>query len=287
MASTITPFTGTAPSRQGQVEADFNSNTSSWLSWLLDTAIGEVNTLLAELESNAATIDAGASNFQGSWSTLTGAISIGETVYHAVASTSGLWICVSAIADVTTKTPGTHSEWVEIPCSSGYDLISTATLADDATVDFTLSGYSHYQLFLANVIPVNDNVDLNMRTSSDGGSTFDNTVGNYKYAGRGYDDGGSTSNAASGSDTEIRFTPWTVGSDTDESGVSGVIDIYAPSDAYECKINWTLGYIQANGQMTYVNGAGVRATNADVDAIRLFFDTGNLESGSMTLYGVI
>jgi hypothetical protein len=36
----------------------------------------------------------------------------------------------------------------------------------------------------------------------------------------------------------------------------------------------------------YVTGAGSRLSSADVDAIRFYFSSGNIESGTITMYGL-
>ena len=65
-------------------------------------------------------------------------------------------------------------------------LASSGAISNAASVSFTqfdASKYDHYQFWFQNVIPVTDNVDLYLRTSTDGGSNYASSNGDYHFYG--------------------------------------------------------------------------------------------------------
>lgn len=109
------------------VPATFSTLFEAFLTALRNTFVSEVNTVAGEVNADAATASAAAStatgaagtatsaaatavagaNFKGNWSALTGALAVPASVAH----NNGLWMLLSNVADVTTKTPGVASEW--------------------------------------------------------------------------------------------------------------------------------------------------------------------------------
>ena len=164
-------------------------------------------------------------------------------------------------------------------------IASSGTISNAASVVFTqfdASKYDNYQFFFQHVIPVTDAVILNAVTSSDGGSSYATTNGDYHW--------NTTSDidamAVAGLDASYR-----VGSDTNEYGVSGPFELYSPH---------TVAYTYARSNVLYnpSNAVGyVYASTApyqdffriaaeDVDAIKFLFSSGNIESGEIVMYGI-
>lgn len=185
-------------------------------------------------------------------------------------------------ANQIIETDGSGSlSFVDKP-TAGLVLLTTAIASGDATIDFTSnidSTYGIYRLFFSNVIPATDAVGFAGRTSSDGGSTWDSGASDYLIRGvidLGYD---------STTDDHINFTG-NVGSAANEYGVSGYIDVHQPSDSNYTTLHFTLSYTTQNGNLNVAIGAVQRVENAAVDALRFYFDSGNVESGEFYLYGV-
>ena len=170
--------------------------------------------------------------------------------------------------------------------------ISSSDLSSDATADFTgfnSALYDSYEFVFANVIPATDNVYLYARTSSDGGSTYD-SGDDYQYSAV-LNSNSFTSAVADQSGTEVtnqmKFLAVgvNVGSNANEDGISGVINVLGPHLAKRTKLVHSLTYDGANGWLVYLTGGASRKSSADVDAIRFFFNSGNIESGTITMYG--
>jgi hypothetical protein len=166
--------------------------------------------------------------------------------------------------------------------ASGIALISTQTVTSAspvAAVDFTgIDGtYDAYIVMLHNVVPVTDNTSLYLRTSSDGGSTFDAGASDYWEV-----VASGNSNTGVSQITIQNF----VGSETNENGVSATIDISTPAaDSYTA---FRLAGINmsAFNRLEHHNRGAVRLSNAPVNALRFYFSSGNIESGIFRLYGM-
>lgn len=176
--------------------------------------------------------------------------------------------------------------------SGGLVFLQGVTASNDATVNLTTgidSTYETYMICFNNVVPVTDSVIPEVRTSTDGGSSFDSTGGDYRYAGWRMSDGGYSSFSSTSADS-IEF----IDSGVDVGSASGeawnaVLYLYHPSNAsVYTYISFTSSHMAAGaGQATWAAGAGVRLSNADVDAIQLLFSSGNVESGEINLYGLV
>jgi hypothetical protein len=173
--------------------------------------------------------------------------------------------------------------------SPGLVLLSTQTVSSPvAAVEFTSlidSTYDEYEIHLYNVIPVDDGGTLELRTSTNGGSSFDATGGNYNYIYKYITSAGTENRQNSASAAEIRLSQ-VIGSDTNESGVSGVIKIFTPSLSQYCRFNWHLSFINSIGDLSISYGSGQRLSSADVDAVQFLMSSNNVESGTFKLYGV-
>ena len=160
----------------------------------------------------------------------------------------------------------------------GTFLLSTQAASNSATIEFTglSSTYDEYELHLINAVPASDGANLLLRTSTNGGSSYDAGASDYTSA---------TTGGASAASSAITIAG-TVGSDANENGVSGVVRIFSPSTATFCQTTWNAGYVNSAGGATSSPGFGFRASAADVDAVQFLFSAGNIESGTFKLYGV-
>jgi len=181
----------------------------------------------------------------------------------------------------------TGLEWVADPQLPGLQIISTATASASAAVDFTgiTSSFDEYQVHLLNVIPATDGAFLTMRTSTDGGSTYDSSASDYRWQQANVK---STAFAASRSTGSSAIQVGVgIGNQANEYGLSAVISIIRPSEATYCTSHYTGCQDDGGGDLAIISGAGQRLANADVDAIRFLMSSGNIASGIIKLYGVI
>jgi len=165
----------------------------------------------------------------------------------------------------------------------GLVFLASTDISSAATVDFTAfdgTQYDAYKFVLQNVIPATDNVELYLRTSTDGGSTYDSGASDYLWA------GSMNSFEAEGSGGQVEISAGEgIGNGAGEDGISGTIEIAGPHLAKETYVNFHVSF-DDNGLKNCVGG-GVRNSSADVDAVRLLMSSGNITSGTITMYGMV
>jgi len=158
-------------------------------------------------------------------------------------------------------------------------LIETIDSAGLSTVDFVLpDGYFKYQFILDEIIPVTDTAILYLRTSADGGSTFDSGAGDYQYR-------MSINNTlfSGTSNTEIRLSAG--GGTSTGEGISGDVHCFNPSGANYTRFSYQITMRAADTLQYYTDGIGMRQSAAAVDAVQFLFSSGNFTSGTIKLYG--
>jgi hypothetical protein len=168
----------------------------------------------------------------------------------------------------------------------GVGVIVSSTASNDASIEFTLdnSKYSSYQIVLDSLLPATDGVELFMRFSSDGGSTFDSGAGNYRYASRWVATNGTVGSTSSESATAINLTN-TVGTSAGETGANGKLDLISSGEGRP-SVRWQLSRTSSSNLLVYQNGGAERTATVEVDAIQFLMSTGNIASGKIYLYGV-
>ncbi len=161
--------------------------------------------------------------------------------------------------------------------------VSTQTASGSATIDFTTlsASYRDFKVIGSNVVPATDNVQLFARisvaASFKSGATDYEWRSKYNYgAGEGY--GGAA-------DTGIRIFI-AAGSDAGES-LSFWAVFFDPADTANRKQVMGSSFGQTNVaayRAVRFQGSYVAATSA-IDGIQFLFSSGNIESGTFTLYG--
>jgi len=168
-------------------------------------------------------------------------------------------------------------------------LASSGAISDAASVVFTqfdASKYDHYQFMLQSVIPATDNVYLEAQTSTNGGSNYSSTSGDYHFAG---------TNDATGLRVAGQSS-YKLGGNSNEFGASGPFMLYNPhnANAYTFSNSGSITYntTDGDGYMWSMNSqaaaydAGARLAAEDVDAIKFIMTSGNIESGEIVMYGI-
>lgn len=181
---------------------------------------------------------------------------------------------------------GTKNVFVVLPAVMGgqWRRLSSATASASATIEFALpAGYSHYKVVYSHVAPATDGARLWLRTSSDGGSSYDSGGSDYRYA---YFVGINSTNVsvASSADTKIILTHDS-GNAANETA-SGEVTICNPSAAQYGTVTALSYYTDTNPLPAVVMAAGQRLSAADVDAVRFLMSSGNISSGTFELWGL-
>mgnify|MGYP003639908442 FL=1 len=170
-----------------------------------------------------------------------------------------------------------------------WTYISSVTASSSATVDFTSGIGSTYDLYVitwADVVPVTDNVDFRMRTTSNAGGLWDDGGSDYDYYTSRWQTGtGSHSTAATVTGSAMSG-PSGNGSAAGE-GMTGWLMFGSPDNTALLKTfiwHWTM--IDNAGNTVICPGGGARMATPAIDGIRFYFSSGNVESGTFRLYGI-
>ena len=178
-------------------------------------------------------------------------------------------------------------------------LIKTLTASNSANLSFVHgtssvvldSTYPVYLFKFINMHPVSDNQKLQMNMSIDNGSNYNiekttTCLQNYHYENDAeaifaYDTGDDAA-AATGN---IPITAAGIGSDNDES-LSGEMYLFNPSSTTFVKhfMVTVNDHINALSLQTFITGYG--DTTSAVNAVKFLAASGNLDSGTIKLYGI-
>lgn len=193
-------------------------------------------------------------------------------------------------SDLDTKAPTQQSTKAYVDtqiAANAPDVvkISSQTASSSASIDFTdlSSTYERYVVHFTTVVPATDGANLGVRTSTDNGSTFDSGASDYKtqlvY-------GFSTAGNGSAWTTSFAAIHSTlgVGSAANEC-ISGTLEVFNPSAAAYTHMTTRWSLINATGNYYGGMAAMLRQQATAVDAIQFIFSTGNIASGTFTLYG--
>jgi len=179
----------------------------------------------------------------------------------------------------------------------GSKLLRTQAASASASLDFVhgASGvvlddtYDSYQLVCSNLLPATDDVELWLRVGTGGGPTYQTTL--YAYGVWWVSE--TSSNRESGTATTRIFLAGisaatnSVGSAATK-GVSATVTFDNPESATLHKqFYYNSTYLLASdGSILSSNGAGVWKSATAITAVRIMFESGNIASGRVSLYGI-
>lgn len=193
-------------------------------------------------------------------------------------STSGFVLTSTGASSLPTWQAA--GDWVKI---------SSQSASASATIDFSTgitADYSTYCITIANLVPSTDSVVLFMRTSTNGGVSYDAGATDYGYQYSKVSSGTLTGASSTGT-TAIRLVP-DMGTAANFEKGSFIVNLYSPAVTTSFVQVTCYGYYneQAASAAATILSGGMRATNAKVDAIRFLMSTGNIATGIFTLYGM-
>lgn len=194
---------------------------------------------------------------------------------------------------LTSQGPGLPPVFASPSIGALTHLESQAALVATASLDFDLTPWiADYEVieFEIDLLPVDDDAVLQVRLSADNGVTFD--ASGYNYAAHEVSDAGVESMIVSGSAAAMFLanpggTGEGVGNGAAE-GWSGRVTIRQPGLATRWpRIKFEGTYINAEATpgTSDIGGSGAREAAQATDAIRFMFDTGNIASGTIRMYG--
>ena len=209
----------------------------------------------------------------------------GGTARGTTAIADGDGVLINDAGTMRMTSVETMATYIGTKVGGGMEFLATSgAISNAANVSFTqfdATKYDHYAFYFQHVVPATDNVRLFGHHSTDGGSSYDTTSGDYHRAGV-TDEIGFV----------INYTAMNVGSASGESGVSGLAHLYAPHVAAFTTMN-PVGVVHIGtdggvyGAGTSVLSASARLAAENTDAIKFQFDSGNIESGEITMFGIV
>jgi len=176
----------------------------------------------------------------------------------------------------------------------GLVLLSEQTASSSASISFTSgidSTYPIYKFEFINMHPATDNADFTFNMSTDGGSNYNvtktTTVFTAQHSEAGSDAGVfyvTADDLAQSTNSQIILG--LIGNDADQSA-SGSLTLFNPSSTTFVKHFIATGnsYYSGNYSLNdYVAGYG--NTISAVNAIQFSMSSGNIDSGTIKLYGI-
>ena len=174
------------------------------------------------------------------------------------------------------------------------NLISTQTASSSSTISFTSgidSTYKEYIFKFIDIHPSSDNVEFSFNGSADGGSNYNvtktTTVFNaYHNEADSATDVGYRTFEDLAQSTAFQTFQIDYGADNDQNGV-GTLHLFDPSNTTFVKhfISRSSNYHNADYAIDcYV--AGYFNTTSAIDAIQFKMSSGNIDSGTIKLYGI-
>lgn len=171
----------------------------------------------------------------------------------------------------------------------GWVPLELKNAAASASLDFVLTPYltdfEDFEFILNHISPSVDGSDLWLRTSTDGGVSYDAGAGAYAWQATNALVGAITG-TGSASDTQMQLNSInTIGNAANEF-VSGRVLVINPSPVVaRMTAIWHLqGWTTATAIIT-VQGSGARLGAQDNDAIRFMFSSGTITVGAITMMG--
>jgi len=171
--------------------------------------------------------------------------------------------------------------------------ISSLTASDSAALEFTSgidSTYNEYQFWMINICPASANVHFKWQFSTNGGSSYGiattNTVLEAYHVEA---DSNATVTYAANHDvaqstSDVRLMTH-MGSNADSSGC-GFVTLWHPSSTTYIKHFQSETNIDQSTDQDNFFTAGYINTTSAINAVKFYMSSGNIESGSVYMYGI-
>ena len=180
---------------------------------------------------------------------------------------------------------------------SSLVLLSTQTASSSATIDFTSnidSTYDSYVFKFINMHPATNSVEFSFNMSADSGSNYNVTKTTTHFRAFHSENDADTALAIdAGVDlaqsTSFQPLGFYIGNNNDDN-LNGTLQIFNPSSNTFVKhfISTTsFNHIPADAREMNSYIAGYGNTTSAVDAIQFKMSSGNIDSGTIKLYGVV
>lgn len=172
--------------------------------------------------------------------------------------------------------------------SGALVLLEQHTASASASLDFTTaisSTYDTYLVELIDIIPATNAVDLLMRMSTDGGSTWDSSA-IYSYVDYRWIAGGSAPGGGTGQNAIRLNNPTDHISSSSSWGLNGSLTLYSPGGATYKRTVAEIAYYNSAGNREGLSTRGAYESATAVDAFQFLSTSGNIASGTIRVYGM-
>jgi hypothetical protein len=172
------------------------------------------------------------------------------------------------------------------PVTQNVEVLGYVNASAVASIDLTSmmdnTLYSSYDLEIQDIKPVNNNQTLNMRVSTTNGLTWEIGGSDYDYMGMSYVQG-NFFYAGSGGNSQVGLQDG-VGNGSNQATWARV-HFYEMSTSEYKAFDWKTFCRQSGGNLFGYNMWGSYRKASAVDAIQLYFSSGNIASGVAILRG--
>lgn len=172
---------------------------------------------------------------------------------------------------------------------SGEVLLTSGSVSSATEIELDLTSYTSYRglkLLLIGIIPTTDNVNLIIRVSTDGGSSYDAGASDYSWFQYVVGDNGTSTIVNSAADTSIRIAGSVANASTGGIDME-VLILGQTSTARWPKISYKGVYATpvVTNEIRHVSGGGIRQAAQDTDALQIQFSSGDI-NGDYAIYGL-
>jgi hypothetical protein len=175
-------------------------------------------------------------------------------------------------------------------------LISEQTASSSSTISFTSgidSTYKEYIFKFIDIHPGTAGVFWTFQANASGGSGFNETITSTSFravhteAGSGQLDYIAGIDQANGTSFQNIISDGDIKTDNDSS-LAGTLQLFNPSDTTFVKhFIATTNHMVNNSQISNNYVAGYFNTTSAIDEIQFKFDSGNIDAGTIKMYGVV
>ena len=174
------------------------------------------------------------------------------------------------------------------------ELLSTQTASNSASIEFTSgidSTYDIYKFEFVNMHPATNDVRFQVNFSTDSGSNYNVTKTTTQFQAFHKEDGTSTALQYTTTDDLAQSTSNQQLSglqyNNDDSSSSGSMFLFQPSSTTFVKhFIARLNYMFRAGFSIDLHTAGYCNTTSAVDAVKFVMSSGNIETGTIKMYGI-
>lgn len=172
-------------------------------------------------------------------------------------------------------------------------LISSQTASASASISFTTgidSTYKEYQFWFINIHPATDDVNFSFQVNAVGETGFNETITSTYFIAN-HTEADATDFSYSTSRDQAQGTSYQVisegdGSDADQA-LSGTLTLFNPaSTTYVKHFISTINGIRHNNSSNNQFCAGYINTTNGIDEIDFKFDSGNIDDGTILMFGI-